>query len=309
MTDRAPFIRPSSLEAIEACPGRPLMEARACALVPSLRDYCSEVAKQGTLGHAVIAGVLTDALAGDWSQAPVVVADLERRMGGLERWTRDAVRSCVAYAIDLLRRLHGWYQIQILTEEHLDGAGIDIARGGSADLVVVCMDDAGRVQLVVVVDWKTGFCSQGEAADHLQLAGYAVMAADRWAPLQGVVVHLAMGRRKEFSESLYDRQAIAGARARIRRAVAAAQAEAPELRPCLTACRYCRALTTCRAAREFLMNAAQEFALFGADPADRLALADAAALAKRFAADADALAKQWRADAASAAHPSPAAVA
>lgn len=290
------FIRPSALDGIERCDGKPTMEARACELVPALREMCGIPAVQGTMGHVVLAGVLSDALTGDWSRAQEVVAGLEGRMMGLLDWTKDAVRQCLAYALRVVRDCTTRYHhVTILVERHLDGAGIDIPRGGSADVVILCQDESGRVVRVVIIDHKTGFVCQGEAADHLQLGAYAVMAWDEWHPAGGVEVHLSAGRRGEFSSALYDAPAIEAVRARIRRAVAAACAPAPQLRPSLKACRWCKALPLCRAAREHLMTAAESQALFGADPADRLALADAAALAKRFAADADALARLWRA--------------
>lgn len=295
MTDLLAFLRPSSLAAIELCPGRPAMEARAVQQVPELRDLCSEPARQGTMGHAVLAGVLSDAFAGDWSRAAEVIAGVEPRMSALAYWTKDAVRACLAYAMHLIQRLsHRYARIEILVEVKLDGAGIDVPAGGSADLIIVCFDGAGRCMRLVIDDHKCGFVSQGEAADHLQLGGYAVMGFDRWHPVEGVEVHLAMGRRHEFSCALYGAQAIEGVRARIKAASAAARVPAPELRPCLKACRYCRALIFCRPAREFIMDARDQLALFGFDPAGRLDLQDAAALAKRFAQDADAVLKAAR---------------
>lgn len=290
------FIRPSSMEAIEACPGRPTMEARAVRLVPALREMCSEPARQGTMGHDVLYGVGRDAFAGDWSRAQAIIAGIEGRMAHLAGWTKDAVRACLAYLCALVATaVRRFARVDVLGEEHLDGAGIDIPRGGTADLILLCYDAAGVLRLVIVADWKLGFVSQGDAADHLQLGGYAAMAWDRWHPRDGVEVHLAAGRRHEFTSAHYDAQGIAGVRARLRQAGARARAEARELRPSRTACRYCRALILCRAFREHFMDARDQFALFGFDPADRIALQDAAALAKRFAQDADAALKQARA--------------
>ena len=290
------FIRPSSAEAIEACPGRPTMEARAVRLVPFLRDMCSEPARQGSKGHDVLFGVTVDAFAGDWSNAQAVIAGIESRMAGLAGWTKDGVRACMAYVCALVASAtRRFARVDVLGEEHLDGAGIDIPRGGTADLVLLCYDAAGVLALVIIEDHKLGFVSQGEAADHLQLGAYAVMAWDRWHPRQGVEVHLAAGRRHEFTSAHYDAPTVAGVRARLKAAGAAARVAAPELRPCRKACVYCRALLFCRPARELIMDARDDLALFGFDPADRLALQDAAALAKRFAQDADAVLKQARA--------------
>lgn len=289
------FIRPSSAEAIEKCPARPTMEARAVAMVPILRDLCSEPARQGSKGHGVLYGVTVDAFAGDWSNAQAVISGIESRMAGLAGWTKDGVRACMAYVCALIAAAtRRFARVEVLGEEHLDGAGIDTPRGGTADLVLLCYNAAGALVLVIVEDHKLGFVSQGEAADHLQLGAYAVMAWDRWCPIGGVEVHLAAGRRHEFSSAHYDAQAIAGVRDRLRRAVAAARVPAPELRPCRKACVYCRALIFCRPAREFIMDARDQLALFGFDPAGRLDLQDAAALAKRFAQDADAVLKAAR---------------
>jgi hypothetical protein len=289
------FIRPSSMAAIEKCPGRPTMEARAVAMVPILRDLCSEPARQGTLGHDVLYGVGRDAFAGDWSRAQQIVAGIEGRMAHLAGWTKDGVRACLAYLCALVAtNVRRFARVDVLGEEHLDGAGIDIPRGGTADLVLLCYDAAGVLVLVIVEDHKLGFVSQGDAADHLQLGAYAVMAHDRWHPRDGVEVHLAAGRRHEFSSALYDSQTIAGVRDRLRRAGAAARVEAPELRPCRKACVYCRALIFCRPARDLIMDARDQLALFGFDPAGRLDLQDAAALAKRFAQNADAVLKASR---------------
>lgn len=290
------FIRPSSLAAIEECPGRPAMEARAVRLVPILRDLCSEPARQGTLGHEVLAGVGRDAFAGDWSRAQAIVAGIEGRMAHLAGWTKDGVRACLAYLCTLVATaVRRFARVEVLEEVHLDGLGIDIPRGGTADLVLLCYDAAGVLLLVVVADYKLGFVSQGEAADHLQLGGYSVMAWDRWHPRLGVEVHLAAGRRHEFSSAHYDAATCAGVRDRIRRGVAAARVEVPELRPSRKACNYCKAILFCRAFREHLMDAMDQLALFGFDPAGRLELADAIALAKRFAQDGDAVLKQARA--------------
>lgn len=288
-------LRPSSLEAIEACPGRALMEDRATRLVPGLEDLTSEAARQGTLGHEVLAAICKEAFIGDWSGAEAVIAGIEPRMVHLAHWCRDAVRACLTYLLGVLRRLtadHG--RVQVLAETWLDGTHLGIPRGGTADLILLITDRDGRLIEVHIIDWKTGFLSQGEAADHVQLGTYASMAAARWPRAQRFVVHLAMGRRREFSSALYQSAELAAISHRIRAAVAAATSPTPTLRPSLTGCRYCRALPLCQAARDHVMHAAQEHALLGADPANRIRLAEDAAIAKRFTVAAEALAKLWR---------------
>ncbi len=287
------FIRPSSLEADELCPGRPTMEARACALIPALQHVTSDVARQGTLGHEVIASVLTDALWGNWSGASRAVASMEQRMGDLEPWCQDAVRRCVAYAFGVVRAWTDKGRVECIAEVHLDGQAFGLVRGGTADFVLV-ISRGDRVVRVIVIDHKTGWLSQGEAADHVQLMAYGVLAAHRWLPSEGVEVHLAMGRRCEFSSAFYDPEALIAAGERVRRIASRCKSERASLTPSTKACRYCRALPLCRAAREKIMEAQETFALFGAQPADRINLADDAALAKAFVRSADELAKIWR---------------
>ena len=71
---------------------------------------------------------------------------------------------------------------------------------------------------------------------------------------------------------------------------------APELRPSIEACRYCKAITHCRAVRERIMHAREELALFGDAVPDRIRLMEDAALARRFSEEVRALQKEWAAE-------------
>lgn len=299
MIDRAPFVRPSSLDALENCPGRALMEARAIAQCPSIDHVRRPAADQGTRGHAVIAQTLALIYHGPdgWGHPADALAIMAPAMEALEPWTRDAVRRCVAYAVALVdQAIQGELDISVQVEMHLSGKGIDIGRGGTADLILVCrVPGYSEVAWVIVADWKLGYLEQEHAADHLQLAAYAVMAWDKYQPKR-VTVHLGQGRRQEFTSANYDAQAIQGARDRIKSAVHEANADSPELRPCIDACRYCKSILFCKPLRERIMDAADSLALFGADPKDRIKLAEDAALARRFAEDARELAKAWQAE-------------
>jgi hypothetical protein len=291
----ADFIRPSAIAAIELCPGRPTMEDRICQMIPGWQDRCSPIAQQGTMAHAVIAQALAlmyhAPVAKTQDQALVHLAGALER---LEPWSRDAARRCVAYASALVDtwRAKG-YQVTVQIEMHLSGRGVDIARGGTADLILVCRHPSTQQVAVLLLDHKTGFIDQGEACEHRQLGCYSVMAMDKYNP-DHLEVHLAQGRRQEFSAGYFDDQAVEEIRAIVKAAVAAAKAENPPLRPSIDACRYCKALPLCGAAREHIMNAAERHALLGADPADRARLAEDAALARRFAEEARELAKLWR---------------
>jgi hypothetical protein len=289
------FIRPSSLSAIALCAARPLAEAEACRVVPALRNLSNAAAEQGNLGHIVLADVIRDAFTGDWSQAPVVIAGIESRMTHLAAWTKDAVRGCLTYAMEVIKELAGHYPIiRIEVERHLGGDKIDIERGGTADLLVICHDDFGVVQKVVVIDHKCGFLSQGEASDNLQLAAYAVMAFDFYSPNYSVVVHLSAGRRNEYSSCQFTPSDIEKVRSQIIAIAKRAKESRPSIRPSIKACQYCKALSLCPAARSKIMDAQEQFQLFGAEPKDRMQLSLDAQLAKRFAQSAAELMKLWQ---------------
>ncbi len=283
--------------AIELCHGKPLMEWRAVTAVPAVDRINRPAAEQGTQGHTVVAQTLalTYQQPGGWTLPEDALNQMSMAMSKLEDWTKDAVRRCVAYAVALVDQAmgEGW-RITIQIEMHLSGQGVQIARGGTADLIILCHDaETDEIVHVIVADWKLGWLDQGHAADHLQLGTYAVMAWDKYQPRQGVTVHLAQGRRQEFSSAHYTAEAIAAVRQRILAAVAAAWSDAPEVTVDIDACRYCKSLLFCRTLREHLMHANDQLALFGAEAVDRIQLAKDAALARRFAEDAREVAKVW----------------
>lgn len=298
MISRADYIRPSSLDALELCPGRALMEARAIDAVPAIAHLSRPIAEQGTMGHAVIAQTLalTYQQPGGWTLADDALAQMAGTMQRLAEWTRDGVRRCVAYAVSLVdQAMQEGYRITIQIEMKLSGHAVGIPRGGTADIVILCRNqDDDIIRWVIVDDHKLGFLDQGEAADHLQLGTYAVMAFTKYKPERGVTVHLAQGRRQEFSSAHYRPEDITAIRPRITRVVRLCWADEPPLSPCIQACRYCKSITHCRAVRERIMHAAEELALFGDENVDRIKMAEDAALAKRFAEEVKALQKQWQ---------------
>ena len=293
MIDRLPYVRPSSLSALELCPGRALMEARAIALVPVLADLESAPARQGTLGHAMAAQFLAfiyHSPAGKRDPAECL-ARLDYAMHDLEPWTKDATRRCVAYVVAVMDReeargVHPVLQIEM----HLSGKGIAIGRGGTADIVIIAGD------LVVVIDFKLGFLDQGHAADHLQLGAYACMAWDKYAP-RTLEIHLAQGRLRDFTCATFNERAIEATRLRCKRVVRDAVADLPELKSAIDACRYCKSLVICTTTRKRIMDASHSLALFGADPKDRVKLAEDMAIAKRFIEEGTKLQKAWQAEA------------
>jgi hypothetical protein len=292
------FVRPSSMSPIEDCPGRPRMEARALAMVPALAHISRAVAEQGNLAHAVKAQVLALIYhqTGGWTDPAAALAKMAGALSQMQPWAADACRRCVAYVVALVDQMvAAGLRVAVEVEMHLSGRGVGIKRGGTADTILLGFRD-NRLACVIIEDTKTGFLDQGDAADHLQLATYAVMGWDKYQPPEPVVIHLAQGRLRDFSAASFDQDAIASVRERIRAAVARALSEKPQLNPCINACRYCKALLFCAPLRERLMDASDRLALLGADPRDRLRLAEDASLCRRFAEDARELAKVWSAE-------------
>jgi hypothetical protein len=283
---------------IELCPGRPMMEARALALVPALARITHAIAEQGIMAHGVQAQTLDLIYHGPAGRmdAGAALAKMAGALATLEPWAADACRRCVSYVVALVDQMEAeGYRVQVEIEMHLGGKLVGISRGGTADVVLLCFKD-DELRRVVAEDTKTGFLDQGEAADHLQLSTYAVMAWDKYRPIEPIDIHLAQGRRREFSAARFAHADIEGVRARVMRAVAGAFYPAPELRPSIKACMYCKAITHCRAVREQIMHAAEELALFGDAVSDRVRLMEDAAIARRFTEEVKAIQKEWTAE-------------
>lgn len=293
MTTVADLIRPSKLGAIDACNGAPQMEARAITAMPVLELLESPQAITGTLCHLLIAQTLTMIYHGEGPtfQPPEdCLAKMAGAMAQLTEWDRDVVRRCVAYAVALIDK-HVPNRDGIIIEKKLCGKLVGIPRGGTADLVLVAGD------IVIVIDQKCGFLDQGPADEHEQAAAYAVMAFDKWHPRE-VHVHIAQGRlspSKRFTSAIYSAEAIEVARRFVIGLVAEAAKPTARLTPSITACRYCKALVVCRAAREHFMRANDDLAMFGVPDSDdeRVRLAEAAQIAKAFADQVKALQRAW----------------
>jgi len=300
MIDRRQFIRPSNIPSLEICPGKALMEARAVDLCQVLGRIEHPQARQGTIGHAVVAQTLSMIYQTPGGRVPPAeaLAKMEGALAGLEPWSADAARRCVNYAVALADREEAaGFAVEVHVEMYLPGAHLGISRGGTADVVILCRDpESRRVQRVVLQDHKLGWLDQGEAADHKQLWAYAAMAWEKYSPALDLEVHLAQGRRRDFSAAVFTPADIQDVAAHVRRIAMDAFGPAPEIRPALEACRYCRALPFCRPAREEIMKAIEETALFGIQEEDRVRLAEVAKLAARFAEEVRMLQKEWVAE-------------
>lgn len=280
----ARFIRPSSLAAIADCPARPLMEAAAERVLGKQKD--SPEAVMGTKADAwVTRGINAwrdsngEGIFANWGDA-IAFACNGAAADGLDAWTVRGVQFCLEAARDLIAK-HSVERDNVLTQHRLDMTSLGM-KGGTADLVLVV-----PFKLVVVVDWKFTFMDQGDATEHDQLQAYAIAAAETFRAPRVIVALVAPRADRPYRVTLasFDADSLRDNAAWTRAVVARAQAADPELVPSYSACLYCRALTTCPAAKDYIVHASEALAMLGkpSTPDDLGALADAAKLAEKFA--------------------------
>lgn len=279
------FIRPSSLAAIAACPGRPLMEAAAEQVLGKQED--SPEASMGHRAHAFVADAIKSWTVAQESGEPdaqwgdcIAHACNRAAADGLDAWTVRSIQFCLEAARDLIAK-HEIEPENVLVEHWLDMAGMGM-KGGTADMVLVV-----PFKLVLVADWKFTFMDQGDATEHDQLQAYAAAAALTFQTPEVIVALVAprAERANRITLAKFDADTLRDNAAWTRAVVARAQAADPELCPSYGACLYCRALTTCPAAKDYIVNASEALAVLGkpSTPDDLGALADAAKLAEKFA--------------------------
>jgi len=282
MKTAADLIRPSSLAAIAACAGRPAMEAAVVNTFGEPED--SAEASMGHKAHAWAAeGILHWREGQEWGDA-IATACNEAAAAGLDKWTTWCIQVCLEFARDLITQ-HGIEREQVLVEHSLDMLGQGMERPGTADLVLVI-----PFKRVVVVDWKFTFLDQGDADEHDQLQAYGNAAAATFKTAE-VLVYLFQPRAeksKRATAARFDAAALAANAAWTRAVVARAKNPAAELTPGYHQCLYCRALTRCAAAKEWIMNVLESVAALGApmDPDAWGELAAAAKIAEKMGKDA-----------------------
>lgn len=281
------YIRPSSLQAISLCEGRPTMEAHVVAL--DGEPESTGVASLGHELHQYAQDAVDMVKAGTpWGDAIAYKCNLATR-DGVDSWSVY----CLQHALELVRDLvlkHGIELDNILTEHRLDMASLGFAQGGTADVVLVVPG-----VLVIVIDYKFGFIDQGTADEHDQLQAYAAAAAETFtAP--DVIVALIQPRADKanrISLARFDADTLRANRTWTASVIRLARAADPQLNAGFTQCQHCRALHRCPEARRFMMHTKEALETIG-DPLDadgRGALADAAKLAEKFTESGKAIAK------------------
>ncbi len=211
----------------------------------------------------------------EWGDA-ISKACNEAQAAGLDSWSVRCVQLCCEFARDLIAS-HGIERENVLTEHALDMTEIfGFTKSGTADLVLVV-----PFRKVIVVDWKAGFLDQGDADDHDQLSIYGIAAAATFKA-EEVLVYLYQPRTEKkhrASAATFSGHALAANRAWIAAVVRRARADHPELSPSFDACKFCKALTRCAAAKEWIMHATEAAALIG-NPNDPDAWGELCAVAK-----------------------------
>lgn len=260
------FIRPSALTMLSLCPAAAAMSAEVVNRFGE--EEAAPEADVGTQIHGYVAKIIEiwrdDHDGVTWGDVIASVCN-EAQRDGLDSWSVRCIQLCAEFGRDLIAK-HGVERENVLTEHRLDMEGAGFRRGGTADLVLIL-----PFKRIVVVDWKAGFLDQGDADVHDQLAAYGAAAAVSFAAEQ-VLVYMYQPRVER------DRRASAGDfDAKKLRATAAwsvavterARNPDAELSPSYDACKHCRALHRCPAAKEWTMRVLEAFQVIGAaDDAD-----------------------------------------
>lgn len=208
---------------------------------------------------------------------------------GMDSYTVYCIRISVEFIRDLAAK-HGAEREHVLTEHWLDMSSYGIERGGTADVLIVI-----PYRLLIVVDLKSGFIDQGDAANHDQIMIYGVAGAATFK-VPTVEVYLFQPRNdkpRRASGAKFDAEGLRKNAAWTSAVVKRAMAENPELHAGYEQCKFCPALTHCPAAQDWIMNAIEAFDAIGAptDPDSWGELVAAAKIAEKRADGVTALAK------------------
>lgn len=258
------FIRPSALTMLSLCAAAAQMSAEVVNRFGE--EEAAPEADVGTTIHRWVAWAIDGwRRHHTWGHAIAEACNRAAREG-LDSWSVRCIQLCAEFARDLIAK-HDVEAENVLTEHRLDMEGAGFRRGGTADLVLVL-----PFKRIVVVDWKAGFLDQGDADEHDQLAAYGAAAAVSFKADQ-VLVYLYQPRAEKdrrATAAKFDAEALRKNAAWAVAVTERARADNPELSPSYDACKHCRALHRCEAAKEWSVRVLEAFAHIGnADDADR----------------------------------------
>jgi hypothetical protein len=243
------FIRPSAMPQIASCAGSAILQA--ATVLQRGRTAPSDVADIGTAVHYRVQRGVGYWLFGDeWGEAIAKTCN-DAVKEGMDPWSVH----CVQITLEFYRDLIDQYAIEkenVLVEHRLDMERFGFRnRHGTADLVLVI-----PFRLVIIVDLKAGFLDQGEASEHDQLSVYAMAGAATFKAkeVQAIIFQPRAERLNRASAATFDAAALASTAGWCQQITSDARNPEAELTPSYKACTYCKALTTCPAAREYAMK-------------------------------------------------------
>jgi hypothetical protein len=217
-----PRYSPSSMERIAACPGSVKMSED----MPSLP--AGEDATEGTRLHRAVS---------------------HGEKAGLDYEQMELVDRCNALVMEL-RGEDG----RVYREERLSviGSNFEEITFGTVDVLIV------KENTAVIIDWKFGRNEVEEAANNLQLACYAVGAAQKWG-VSSIECHVFQPRIGHHSN--YTFTDLGAVQESIEELIGIAEGNEWLLNPAEKTCQYCRAQFACPACLK-------TFSLLPAIPAD-----------------------------------------
>ena len=226
----------------------------------------SPEASMGHQGHEIIGRSIEcwrlsqepGGLGKGWDDIIAQAAD-EATAAGMTSWDAWCVRFCLEFARDLIAQ----YDIEpdnVLVEHRMGMADLGMA-GGTGDLILVV-----PFKRVIVTDWKLGYVEAQEASENDQLQAYGVSAAEEFKTKEVLVYVVTPRAEKDYrvTAGKFDAKALEESSCWTRDVVARAQSPNPELAPEYSACVYCRAMRSCPAVKEHLVNAQEALAVLGA---------------------------------------------
>ena len=251
------FIRPSALEKLALCPGSAILEAAVVNAFGQPGDAAA--ANAGTEIHNAVAEAIIDWREGvEWGAA-IANSCNKAATAGMDSWSVRCIQLCCEFARDLIAK-HQIEREHVLVEHRLDMAAFGFTKGGTADLILVI-----PFRCVFLIDWKAGNLDQGDAEDHDQATAYACAAAATFK-CNEVLVYLyqpRMERDRRATAAKFDANALRINSEWTAAVTAAARNEHSPIKPSYNACKYCKALSRCAAAKEMIVDALEAIQYIG----------------------------------------------
>jgi len=213
------LLGPSSLQRRFLCPGSYGLEGLC-------EPDSSDAADRGTELHAEVAQALKDGLHHEENGHKAIENPLISRCISIAHTAMESMD----VPDEMIETMISLKRVHTLVEK------------GTIDLLLV-----EQFTRATIIDWKFTIFQPPTASENLQLAAYAVAVAKEFE-LSEVTVILYLPELDKISDFTYDVDALVRANNRIQKIVEGCQSAWAPLNPSQTACRFCRAWSTCPAA-------------------------------------------------------------